>query len=331
MNMQNLKCSAIVMMLCALLVGTFPADVFAQQVTREQLQVEVLNDFILEPTKNEVLVDPGTSAIRRLAVTNRTERTVTFTIDIEDIVGSDDPSSQVKLLGDERGPYSLRDFLYPAVREFTLRTGERITIPITVAVPEDIEPRGYYGAIIVSAKDQETEGTNSVEVGGVTKLVTRVGSLFLVRVNGEVTEESSLEVFKPTGPWTPLYTKHPSAFEIGVKNTGNVHLVHYGAITIKNILGKEVQQLPVNAFFTLPDAMRYREIQWPDSFAFGRYTAELTLYKGFDDPETNAHVQKVAFWVIPWNIVIPTILVLVVIVLLVRFFKKNFKIERTAK
>lgn len=303
-----------------------PQSVFA--ITREQLQVEILNDFVLEPTKNEVLITPGKSAVRNISVVNRTERTITFTIDIEDIVGSDNPTDQVKLLGNERGPYSLKDFLLPEVREFTVASGERVTIPVTVSLPIDAEPRGYYGAIIISAKDQETEGSANGGATGVTKLVTRLGSLFLVRVAGEVEESSVLEVFKPLGSGVGVFSSHPEGFELAVRNEGNVHLVHFGEVTIRNMFGREVTRLPINAFFSLPDMLRYREVRWPASFLIGYYTASIDLYKGFGEVEQSMHTSKISFWVLPWHVVLPIILVATLLVWLIRYMKKNFTLTR---
>lgn len=297
-------------------------------LTREQLQVEILNDFVIEPTKNEVLITPGKSAVRNISVVNRTERTITFTVDIEDIVGSDNPNDQVKLLGDERGPYSLKDFLLPETREFTVKSGERVSLPITVSLPMDAEPRGYYGAVIISAKDQETEGSANGGATGVTKLVTRLGSLFLVRVEGEVEESSVLEVFKPLGSAARVFSAHPEGFELAVRNEGNVHLVHFGEVTIRNMFGREVTRLPINAFFSLPDMLRYREVLWPSLFSIGYYTATIDLYKGFGEVEQSMHTSKISFWVLPWQIVLPIILIAALIVWLVRHVKKNFRLTR---
>ncbi len=323
-NKVNVQRFILLFLLCV--VCATPQAVFG--VTRQQLEVEILNDFVLEPTKNEVLLEPGERATRNISVINRTERTITFTIDIEDIVGSDNPYDQVQLLGDERGPYSLKDFLVPEVREFTIATGERITIPVTIELPLDAEPRGYYGAVIISARDQETEGSASGNTSSVTKLVTRLGSLFLVRVAGPVNEASTLEVFKPLGEWSSVFSKHPEGFEVAVRNEGSVHLVHFGEITITNTLGREVAKLPIDAFFSLPDALRYREVLWPGSFAMGRYKAHIELYQGFGEVDSSLHVQTIVLWILPWHIVLPLLLLAGFIVWSVRYLKRNFRLTR---
>jgi hypothetical protein len=320
---NSLKTALLLFVFCFL-------PIFASaQVIREQLGVEFLNDFVLEPAKNEVFINPGESSVERLSVINRMNKQVTFQVEVEDIVGSDKSYEQVKLLGNEKGPYSLKDFLIPEITEFTLNPGEKITIPIRVQLPETAEVRGYYGALIVSARGDSRDIDNTTGADGLTKIVTRLGSIFLVRINGDVNESSYLWDFKTVGPAKMFYSNHPTGFEVAIKNDGNVHLVHYGEIKIKNMFGKEVNSLPVNAFFSLPDSTRYREIEWPKSFSFGFYTAELSLYQGFDG-ENGFINSSISFVVVSWQILIAIILLTALILVITRYLKKNFKIERKA-
>src|SRR5690349_20994388 len=81
---------------------------FAQ--TKSTVKVEPLNDFVIEPSKFEVFLNPGESVTKTLNITNRIPQTVEFTVTAEDFRGSDNPNQPVVLLGDERGPYSLKNF-----------------------------------------------------------------------------------------------------------------------------------------------------------------------------------------------------------------------------
>lgn len=326
MNRKELITNSLKSLLAIAFLISLP-QITNAEIKREMLGVEFSNDFILEPSKNEVFLNPGASSIEKLSVINRMEKSVTFQIQIEDIVGFDNPGEQVKLLGDERGPYSLKDFLVPEISEFTLSPGEKITIPVKVQLPADIEPRGYYGAMIVSAKGDEGDVNNVKGADGVTKIVTRLGSIFLVRINGEVKEDSALHDFKAIGTKKMFYSKHPEGFEVGVKNSGNVHLVHYGEVKIKNLFGKEVSSLPMNAFFSLPDSTRYREVKWADSFSFGFYKAEIQLYPGFQT-DAGFMASTVSFFVLPWKILLLVVIVALIIFVIIKYLRNNFKFER---
>ena len=287
---------------------------YSEAYTKTKTDVAAQNDFVVEPGKTEVLLNPGESMVKNISITNRVNRIVKFKLSAEDFIGTDNPKEPLVLLGDINSPYSLKDFIIPEIKEFSLEFGEKITIPVTVSVPSNAEPKGYYGALIVSNNPEKLEGENSKETEGKTRIISRIGSLFLLRISGEGIEEGNIEDFKIIGPAQMFYSQRPSGFEIAYKNTGNVHLVPYGTITIKNIFGQVINTLPVDAYFVLPDSTRYREINWSDGFSVGRYTANLSLYRGYN----NEFVEdKLAFWVIPWKILIP---VFAGIILIVSFF-----------
>jgi len=323
---KKYRCSTFVAVLFTLVLLFLAANTASAQVTRQFVGAAGQNDFVLEPAKHEVLAVPGETQREKISITNRTEKTLEFKIQIEDFVGSTDREQQVKLLGDEVGPYSLKNFVTPDVSVFTLSSGERITIPITVALPEDAAPRGYYGAVIISAEDPGERDSLNDAPG--TEIVTRLGSLFLVRVDGDLIEESNLELFKTLGEDKKLYSQHPLGFELAVENMGNVHLVHYGQIVVKNIFGKEIERLPINGFFSLPDSIRYQQIAWPSSFSLGRYTAVLDIHKGYGDERLSTHQQQISFWVIPWNIVLPLIILIILVVAVSSKLSKRFTVVR---
>jgi hypothetical protein len=158
------------------------------------------NDFVVEPGKTEVFLNPGDNMVKNIVITNRINKTVRFKLSTEDFIGTDDPKQPVTLLGDEHSPYSLKDFIVPEIKEFSLELGEKIIIPVTVSVPLDAEPRGYYGALIVSNDPDNQEDINPKDVEGKTKIISRIGSLFLLKIIGEGKEEGKVENYKLTGP-----------------------------------------------------------------------------------------------------------------------------------
>src|SRR5690606_8674126 len=99
-----------------------------------------------------------------------------------------------------------------------------------------------------------------------------------------------------------------------------------GTITIKNLFGHASAILPVDAFFALPESTRYREIIWENSgFAIGRYTAELSLFKGYDNQYEQS---KIAYWVIPWKVVIIALIVIALIVVFLYYILVRFELKR---
>lgn len=293
---------------------------------KTKLDLPVQNDFVVEPGKTEIFLNPGESITKTISITNRIGKTVKFKLTTEDMIGTNDSLTPIKLLGEEEGPYSLKNFITPEISEFTLEAGEKITIPVKVSIPFDAEPRGFYGALIVS-NEPEILGTDGEpkDAQGQARLVSRIGSLFLLRINGEGIESGSLEDFKILGPKKPFYENRPEGFEIAFKNDGNVHLVPYGKISISNLLGREVASVPVDAYFSLPESIRYREVLWEKGAGLGRYTAKLSLFPGFGNENEE---DSLSFWIIPWKILIITFVGLVVIISLIYYVLTRFELKK---
>jgi hypothetical protein len=285
-----------------------------------------LNDFVVEPGKTEIFANPGETITKSISITSRIDKTVKFKLTTEDMIGTSDVNSPVQLLGDGIGPYSIKDLVQPEITEFSLDLGEKITIPITVSVPINAEPRGYYGALIVSNEPEVLgDSSNPINTEGQARIISRIGSLFFLRINGEGKEGGSLDSFKIAGPSKPFYENRPSGFEIAFKNTGNVHLVPHGLITIKNILGKSVGEIPVDAYFSLPDSIRYREVLWSAGTGLGRYTANLSLFPGYGNENQEA---SISFWIIPWKILLFTFVGLVIFISLIYYILTRFEFKR---
>lgn len=290
-----------------------------------KLNINAQNDFVVEPGKTEIFINPGETITKNISITNRIGRSVKFKLTTEDMIGTNDSLSPVKLLGDEIGPYSVKNFIEPEITEFSLELGDKITIPVKVSIPIDAEPRGYYGALIVSNEPDVLSEEQSAETQGKARLISRIGSLFFIRINGEGKESGNLENFKMIGPDKFFYEERPNGFEISFKNTGNVHLVPHGKITIKNLLGKDVGSIPVDAYFSLPDSIRYREVFWTPGSGLGRYTAHLSLYPGYGNENQEA---EVSFWIIPWKILLITFVGLVIFVSIIYYILTRFEFRR---
>ena len=254
-------------------------------------------------------------------LSNRASSEVSFKVEVEDFVGSMNQDQAVILLGDEESPYSFKGNVVPDIKSFSLVSNGSISIPIKINVPANAQPGGFYTSVLVSNAPSVDAGGQSSEVQGQTKIISRVGTLFFIRVNGVATESGALEdirVISPTVDIPDLYK-----FNILFKNDGNVHLVPYGWVTVKDMFGKMMIKIPVDAYFAMPKSIRYREVEWKAPFLFGRFEATAEINRGYGSNLVDT--KTVAFWVIPWKIAAIAIAVILVIVLGLYFFFKKFK------
>lgn len=298
------------------------STIFAQyQVEQIDTSTALYKDFVVGPGKVELEIEPGQSKTVNITVANRMDETRDFALSVEDFSGSRNLSEAVVLLGDEVGPYSLKDFLSFEYPEFELRDGERAVVPVTVSIPTDAQPGGLYGSVIVGTTNRTATGGQS------SAIVSRLGVLFFVRVPGEVVEEGQLASFS-TVEDKKVFGDGQVDFRIVYENNGSVHLNPYGYISVKNILGNEVGFIEIEPWFSLPQSLRTREVGWSNQFAFGFYRADLELNRGYGDQVDSS---SISFFVLPWKMVAIAIGIIFVLVVGVRFLASRFKISVNRK
>lgn len=309
---------AVVLSVLASSALVVPLSVAGQELTREALPLEeVAGDFVVGPGKVEVELAPGESRTADVRITNRTGEAKRFQISTEDVRGSRDPSQTVQLLGNQRGPYTLRDYLQPATTTFTIAHGERVTLPVEVSVPPDAEPGGRYGSLLVETVTPPGEGTG-------TAIVSRIGVLFFVRVPGDVNEQGELVQFTTKND-RQYFASGPIAFELLFDNSGSVHLNPYGRLTIENVLGEVVGEVDIDPWFALPDSLRLREVTWDRPYLIGRYTARAEINRGYGNVVDAADVT---FWVIPVKLILGVLAGVALLLLLLRLIASRFEIRR---
>lgn len=281
-----------------------------------------VGDFVVGPGRTEVSVMPGETVVREITVTNRISDNRQFKLEIEDIVGSTDGSAAVSLTGDKRGPYSIRDYVSFPREEFNLELGERARIPITITIPPNTPPGGYYGSVLVSTirPSQRSEDGPAPT----SPIIARVGSLFFITVLGDVKREGEiLDITTTNNQW--WYESGPVELNILTENSGNVHLNPYGEVAITNMFGEEVGFVELEPWFVLPNSLRVREITWDREFLLGRYKVTARVNRGYDDIVDEV---TTTFWVMPWKVAGGIFVVFFIIIFAVRGFFRTFEFKR---
>jgi len=287
-------------------------------------ETPVKGDFILGPGKVDLLLEPGEKTTQQVTVTNRLGRDMDFKVEVEDFSGSYETDQTVKLFGEAVGPYSMKDYIKPETTEFSLGHGERITLPIEINIPADSQPGGLYASVLVSTVPDDGEAEMNQ---GQAKIISRLGTLYFVRVAGEVTESGRLQQFKVAAAEQGFYEKGPIPFEIYFKNEGNIHMTPSGRIEIKNLLGRRVGEVSIEKYFVMPDSLRKIIVNWDNKFLIGRYTAVLTMDKNYQQLPQESDTLEVSFWVIPWKIILAGVAVVLVLWRLLALVRSKFKFE----
>jgi len=324
-----------------------PLSVFSQEITTSDIQMPevidksvgaqsetyvidkldgegVIGDFVVGPGKFEVSLDPGESQTVEMIVTNRMGEPKWFTFEVEDTAGSSNPDSPVVLLGSDRGPYTLKDYISVAHTDFELGHNERARIPVTISLPSDTEPGGHYGSVLIStiSRDAKVDSTGTTKPS--SAILSRIGTLFFVTTPGNTDIAGELVSFE-TIPAKPLFVQAPIDFGLVYENTGSVHLNPYGEIRITNMTGDEVGFIELDPWFALPKSLRTREVSWDRDLLIGRYKATAFINRGYDDIVDEV---SVTFWVMPWKLAVGTFSTLFVLFLILRFVATRFEFKR---
>lgn len=217
-----------------------------------------------------------------------------------------------------------------AAKKVTIAPKSSQIVPLVISVPNDATPGGHFAAVFWGTVPPGNT-SNQVSIGAKT------GVLVLLSVSGVVSENGGILEFA-TKNKERFYTSLPITFFYKFQNNGGDRVKPTGEIVMKNMLGitaKRVSGNPVDGN-VLPGSTRKIETTWQGSdgptpaidknqgnffnkassewrnFAFGRYTANISLAYGQRNQITEA---RTSFWVFPWHL-----LILIVIVLLVSFF-----------
>lgn len=284
----------------------------------------VQGDFVVGPGKADVTIDPGASSVTNITVTNRTGETRRFQLSVEDAAGSRDTEQSIVLLGDDRGPYSLKDYVSVPSETFELDHNQRAVIPVTIQVPADAEPGGLYGSVLVETLAQEAVAGDGTSAVPQSAIIARIGTLFFVTVPGDVERNGALADVT-TIPERTYFESGPITFGILFENNGPIHLAPYGDVRITNMIGEEVGFVALEPWFALPNSLRLREVTWNRELLFGRYIATVNVNRSYDDI---VDTQQVVFWVLPWKIILAIFIALFVLFYLFRSFFRNFEFKR---
>lgn len=277
----------------------------------------------ISPPVVELDANPGQTVTTQIRVRDVTQGTLDVHGTVDDFGAGSEEGGQPQILLNESGAtrFSLK-YWVTGVPNLTLGPGELKTTTITIQVPSNAEPGGHYGVVRFTGVPPSMEGTG-------VALSASVGTLILFTVNGNITHNLSVADFA-TGVeprvdiWSPMsFFEHgPVGFLVRTHNTGSVHEMPKGSITITNMFGRKDTAIAVNATGgnVLPDSYRRFYETWSEKELFGHYTAALALtYDG-----NKSLSEKISFWVIPWKLILLVLLGLVVIGYLMKVGIKRY-------
>jgi hypothetical protein len=199
--------------------------------------------------------------------------------------------------------------------DFILQPKQVRTVKGSITPPADAVPGGRYATIYFQPLvPQEVLGPSTAY------LSARVGVLAFLIVKGDIEQKAAFQ----KGLYAPGLAQHgPIPFDFSLSNTGSVHLMPKGKLTIRDWRGRKVKTMDLPTGIVLPGAARKYQLEWAAPGAFGKYTAELEVSYGSE----NAVLGKktVTFWVVPWGSLLTGVIVLTLVGLFVRRTRRRWR------
>jgi hypothetical protein len=278
----------------------------------------------IAPPVVTISANPGQTITTQISLRDVSTSKLIVTGQVNDFVAGGEDGTPKILFNDNEGennPYSLKSWISP-LPQLLLEPRQIKNLPVTIKVPSTASPGGYYAVVRFTATPPELESTG-------VSLSASLGALILVRVNGAVAESMEIAEFSinSRGKTGSLFERTPLEFVERIKNTGNIHDMPTGQVSITDMFGKKVATVNVNLppRNILPQSIR-KFTQPLDSsvignkILFGKYTAELRVVYGADKKVITSNLT---FWVIPY-----TLIGIGIAALVIGFFTLRFLIRR---
>lgn len=301
-------------------VSILLASVWMNTVNAAQTaQVGDGNALKVSPVRIDVKMDPGTSQEIVITIQNLTNDRAVLRPIVNDFVAAGDESGRPNIILNENEfapSHSLKRLVEP-LSDINIDAGESRRVAVTINAPNDIAGGGYYGAV------RFAPATNTGDKN--VNLAASVGTLVLLRVAGDITEELNIDSFDVRKKEGEGFGK-PSLFFmdksnvnalVRFKNTGNVQVAPFGTISLKRF-GKTVADYKVNdgdvRGSVLPDSIRRFNVPLDKLSSFGKYT----LSANFGYGETGQLLSaQTTFYIIPLSLILTAIGVVLLLVFLV--------------
>lgn len=279
------------------------------------------NGFLVSPVRSELTIEQGKSETVKLTVENATNSPTVAKPIVNDFEPAKDESGQPKILLDENVSAAGNSFrsLVGNLQPIPLGPKEKKEIAVKISVPGNASAGGYYGAVRFVS---EQEGTDKN-----VALSASVGTIFLVRVPGNLTEKLDLVQFtaaKNGSNGRFFINSGNMSVVTRLKNTGNIHVKPYGKVTVTDNSGKTVETYEFNGTEprsnVLPNSTRKFEDKLKNQKWFGKYTVTANFGYGSGGSLITA---KASFWVIPsWILIVGIILLLAIAVGVFLLYRK---------
>ncbi len=272
------------------------------------------NSLKISPLRTDIEIARGASKTVKVTVTNLTNAPISIAPVENDFVAGDEKGTPALILdADKYAPsHSLKRFMVP-LDNVTIPAKQAKEVAVTIKVPKDAQPGGYFGALRFEPA--------ALGSGGQVNLSLSSASIILLTVPGEVVQHLNLTNFnvQQSGKTNSFFTT-PNDLSVLARfeNTGGIQLAPFGKVSVtqgdKVVYSTDFNQSNPKQM-TLPGYARRWTIPIEKVGTFGYYTVSATFTYGTKNQTIDV---KTSFWVIPvWMMIAAAALLVVIIIAII--------------
>jgi len=245
----------------------------------------------ISPAYSEISLDKiGEEKEFEITLTNDTDQSILLEVFAVDFKQQDE-YGRIGFVGkDAQYSYSLASFLSLPQSEVSLDPFSSQKIEVQVTNREDLSPGGHYAAVVARLKtDQESVSDEQ------TTIAPSVSSLILLKKNGG--ERYNLSYIRSSWPESLVLLTLPKRFDLLLQNEGNIHVVPYGRVEVRDMSGRLLADGQINpsSRVILPESRRWvdgllTELEKPSPFSINVLTVS-----GYDAGKKAQFLYKETF------------------------------------
>jgi hypothetical protein len=204
-----------------------------------------------------------------------------FTLNVKNIAASDQNvtfeasdysignNNEISFIADANESSGLKNWLSSDIPILMLKAGEEREVSFTLKIPANATPGSHYGVVLAKARASDQDKSSGPQISG------RVAAHVLVNVKGELHGGGKIDYF-----YTPIISGKTADISATFENTGNIHYIPHGEITVKNIITKKAQSSVLDKHFVFPGKTYNFSIKKEIPSVLGIYMAEASFVDG---------------------------------------------------
>lgn len=269
--------------------------------------------MVVSPPRYDISMNPGETVQKTVKITNNVgDKDLILNVFAVDFIVQDDKGTPIKVSENASGRFLASPWFIIDKNELVVPPGQDKMVSVLITAPKDALPGGHYAGIFF--QPVETRGQKTT----ISYTAAQVGSLFAITIAGDIKYDAIIKDFKTT---KSQYEFGPVDFQAVVENQSDTHIRPQASITIKDMFGRKLTDLPLEEVNIFPFTSRTMTGSWDQIWGLGRYSATLTAAYG---PGMSME-RTLFFWIMPWKIIAAIGVVLLVIIVLVITVRRHIK------